>query len=79
MPVNEKNVTWQWLVGILLILLFAAGGVILADNKSAVQKAQVKIDQMQENKVDKEQYRLDIADIKGTLKGISEKIDKLRR
>ncbi len=79
MSVNGKNVTWQWLVGVLLILVFAAGGVILADNKAEVQKTNVKIEQMQEKKVDKEQYYIDIADIKGALKGISEKIDKLRR
>ena len=79
MNLNGKNVTWQWLVGVLVVLLFAAGGVLLADNKAKVQKNETRIEQMQENKVDKEQYRLDIADIKGTLKGISEKIDKLRR
>ena len=79
MNLNGKNVTWQWLVGVLLILVFAAGGVILADNKAEVQKTNVKIEQMQERKVDKEQYRLDIAEIKETLKDIVVKIDKLRR
>jgi len=77
-PVNGKNVTWQWLVGILVVLLFAAGGILLADNKASVRKNEVKIEQVQENKVDKEQYRLDIADIKGMLKDINVKIDKLR-
>ena len=40
---NGKNVTWQWLVGILMILLFAAGGVLLADNKAKVQKTKPEL------------------------------------
>ena len=79
MPVNGKNVTWQWLVGILVVLLFAAGGVLLADNKAKVQKNETKIEQIQERKVDKEQYYIDIADIKKTLVAIDGKIDRIRQ
>ena len=79
MPVNGKSVTWQWLVGVLVVLLFAAGGALLADNKAKVQKNETKIEQIQERKVDKEQYYIDIADIKKTLVVIDGKIDKLRR
>ena len=78
-PVNGKNVTWQWLVGILVVLLFAAGGVLLADNKAKVQKNETKIEQMQERKVDKEQYYIDISDIKKTLVAIDGKIDRMRQ
>ena len=80
MPVNMngKSVTWQWLVGVLVVLLFAAGGILLADNKAKVQKNETKIEQMQEKKVDKEQYYRDIGEIKETLKDIVVKIDKLR-
>ena len=77
--VNGKNVTWQWLVGVLLILLFAAGGVLIADNKAVVVKNQVRIEKLGEQKVDKEQYYIDIADIKSTLKVIDGKIDKIRQ
>ena len=79
MPVNGKNVTWQWLVGVLVVLLFAAGGVLLADNKAKVQKNETKIEQMQERKVDKEQYYIDISDIKKTLVAIDGKIDRIRQ
>ena len=78
MSVNGKNVTWQWLVGILLILLFAAGGILLADNKAKVQKNETKIEQIQREKVDKDQYYRDIGEIKDSLKYIGIKLDKLR-
>ena len=79
MNLNEKNVTWQWLVGVLVVLLFAAGGVLLADNKAKVQKNETRIEQMQERKVEKEQYYRDIADIRDTLKTIDRKIDKIQQ
>ena len=78
-PVSGKNVTWQWLVGILVVLLFAAGGVLLADNKAKVQKNETKIEQIQKEKVDKEQYYIDISDIKKTLVAIDGKIDRIRQ
>lgn len=79
MNLNGKNVTWQWLVGILVVLLFAAGGALLADNKAKVQKNETQIEQMQERKVEKDQYYRDIADVKDALKAIDEKIDKIRQ
>ena len=79
MNMNGKSVTWQWLVGVLVVLLFAAGGVLLADNKARVQKSETRIEQMQERKVEKEQYYRDIADIRDTLKTIDGKIDKIQQ
>jgi len=78
MPVNGKNVTWQWLVGVLLILVFAAGGIIVADTRTGVKDAVVKIEVLQEKKLDKEQHYRDMVEIKGMLKDIVVKIDKLR-
>ena len=77
-PVNGKNVTWQWLVGVLLILVFAAGGIIVADTRTGVKDAVVKIEVLQEKKLDKEQHYRDMVEIKGMLKDIVVKIDKLR-
>jgi len=79
MNMNGKSVTWQWLVGVLVVLLFAAGGVLLADNKASVQKIEVKVEQVQERKVDKEQYYRDIRDIKDALVTIDGKVDKIRQ
>jgi len=76
---NEKNVTWQWLVGVLLILVFAAGGIIVADTRTDVFNTVVKIENLQEKKLDKEQHYRDMVEIKGMLKDIVVKIDKLRR
>ena len=75
---NGRNVTWQWLVGVLLILVFAAGGIILADTKAEVQKVQGKVEQVQEKKVDKEQYYRDIGEIKQALIKIADKLDKIK-
>jgi len=79
MNMNGKSVTWQWLVGVLVVLLFAAGGVLLADNNAKVQRNETKIEQMQEKKVDKEQYYRDIKDIKDALVTIDGKVDKIRQ
>ena len=79
MSMNEKNVTWQWLVGVLLILVFAAGGIIVADTRTDVFNTVVKIENLQEKKLDKEQHYRDMVEIKGMLKDIVVKIDKLRR
>ena len=79
MPVNGKNVTWQWLAGTLLILVFAAGGIIVADTRTGVFNAVVKIEVLQDKKLDKEQYYRDMSEVKGILKDIVVKIDKLRR
>jgi len=62
-----------------VVLLFAAGGVLLADNNAKVQRNETKIEQMQEKKVDKEQYYRDIKDIKDALVTIDGKVDKIRQ
>ena len=79
MPVNGKNVTWQWAAGVLLTLVFAAVGIIVADTRTGVSNAVVKIEILQDKKLDKEQYYRDIGEIKQTLKDIVIKIDKLKR
>ena len=78
-PNGNKSVTWKYLVGVLVTLLLLLGGFILADNKALVEKTQVKIDKLTEQKVDKDQYYRDIGDIKSTLVIIVDKIDKIKR
>ena len=77
--VNGRNVTWQWVVGVLLILVLASGGIILADTKKGVEKTVDKIELLQEKKVDKDQYRLDISEIKESLRTIGIKLDNLNK
>ena len=78
-PNGNKSVTWKYLVGVLVTLLLLLGGIILADNKALVEKNQVKIDKLTDQKVDKEQYYRDINEIKNGLVIISDKIDKIKR
>lgn len=78
MPPDRNNVTWKWLVGVLLSLLLLVGGMVIADNRVVVMKNQDKIEEIKKDKVDKEQYYRDIADIKNTLDKIDLKVDKIR-
>ena len=67
------------LIGVLLTIVFAATGLIVADTRSGVFNAIVKIESLQREKVDKDRYYSDIGEIKQTLKDINDKIDRLRR
>ncbi len=75
---NDKGITWKWLVGVLLFLVFAASGIIIADTRTGVERARNAIEQIQKEKVDKEQYHRDIGEIKEILKSIGEKIDRIK-
>ena len=76
---NGRNVTWQWLVGVLISVLLLAAGVILADTRNGVDRARISIVEMQKEKVDKEQYRLDMGEIKESLRTIVIKLDNIKR
>lgn len=57
---NGKYPTWKWLVSILIgVVLLSAGGWI------------TRVETKMGEKVDKDQYRLDIADIKDGIKDIN--------
>ena len=80
MPINTNaSVTWKWIVGVLVPLIFLFGGIIVADNRAIVQKTQDKIEEVRKEKVDKNQYYRDIADIKDTLRGIDRKINEIQK
>jgi len=59
-----KYVSWKCIAGILVSIILAVVGVLYADTKADINKANEKI----EKKVDVEQYRIDVAEIKGDLK-----------
>ena len=75
---NSRYLT-KLLIGVLLTIVFAATGMIVADTRSGVFNAFAKIELLQREKVDKERYYPDISEIKQTLKEINDKIDRLRR
>jgi hypothetical protein len=67
---GNRFVPMKLLISILLALLFAASSIIIADTRSGVTTAQVKIDQLQKDKVDKEQYCRDINEIKAGINSL---------
>jgi hypothetical protein len=91
---GSGSLTFKWLTGILVSVLIILSGILLADTKTNLkevklelaQRAQAnqeKIECLQREKVDKEQYYRDISEIKQAMKDqavISEKImDKLEK
>lgn len=75
---NEKsnNVQFRWVAGIAVALIIAVAGAVMTDTKANVERIGVKLDLMQKEKVDWEQYRCDIAEIKGDLKILIRQNDK---
>ena len=67
---NDKNnnVQFKWIASITVALIIAIAGAIMSDTRATVDRIGNKVDTMQKEKVDWEQYRCDIADIKHDLK-----------
>jgi len=74
---SSRFVSVKMLLTILLAIVFAATGLILTDTRSSVSSAQLKIEQIQLLKLDKDQYYRDMIDIKDTLKRMDAKLDRL--
>ena len=66
-------------IGILLTIVFAATSLIVADTRSGITSAALKIEVLQKEKLDKERYYSDIREIKQALGKINEKLDRLRK
>ena len=64
---GNGSVTWKWLVGILFTLLLATAGGLLADTRDSIGKAQDKIECLQKDKLDKEQYYRDLQEMKDAI------------
>ncbi len=76
---NEyKFVSTALLITILLGLVFAAGGLVVKDTRDGVISSLAKIEVLQKDKLDREQYYRDMGDIKETLKNMDTKLDNLR-
>lgn len=75
---NSRYLT-RILIGVLLAIVFAATGLIVADTRNGVSGAVQKIEVLQKEKMDKERYYCDIGEIKQALKEINDKIDRLRK
>lgn len=65
---GEKFISWRWIVGILIAIVFAASGIIVGDTRSGISEAKSRIDQLQKEKVDIDRYQVDMKEIKTDLK-----------
>lgn len=86
---GSGNLTYKWLVPLLIAALFTIGGVLLADQRDKIKEVKTeavenakankaKIDCLERDKLDKELYYRDMRDIKLSLSDISNKLDALR-
>ena len=76
---SDQNITWKWLVGVLISLVLILGGIVTTDNKAMVEKNLIKLERIADLKLDKEVYYRDMVDIRDMLKRIDIKLDRLRR
>ena len=87
---NGNSLTFKWLVGILIAIVFSVTGLIAADTRQSIKDAQelakhnyevnqAKIVCLEREKLDKDQYYRDLREIKSTLNKIDEKLDRIRR
>jgi len=87
---NGNSLTFKWLVGVLIAIIFSVTGIIVADTRTNIKEArnlaaenfaknQAKIECIEREKLDKDQYYRDLRDIRATLTKIDEKLDKIRR
>ena len=57
---NGRSVTWMWLAGVAIALLISIAGFTLAETRGDIRN-------LQERKLDKDQYYQDIEQINGKL------------
>ena len=76
---GSKYVPLRWVISILVALFFSASGLIVADTRSSITRAQSAVDCLQREKVDKEQHYRELSEIRGSLLRIEDKIDKIRK
>ncbi len=87
---ESGNLTFKWLVGILISIVILVTGIMAADTRQSIKDAQElaktnftvnqkKIECLEKEKLDKDQYYRDLRDIKATLTKIDEKLDKIRK
>ena len=87
---GSGSLTFKWLVGILIVIVFSVTGIIVADTRTNIkeardlaatnfQKNQAKIECVEKEKLDKDIYYRDMSEIRRTLIKIDEKLDRIRR
>jgi hypothetical protein len=78
---EEKSnyVTIKTLLTILLVIVFAATSLIVADTRLGVQTSMAKIEKLQTDKLDKELYYRDMSIIRETLLRMESKLDSFKR
>jgi len=73
---NGSAVSWKWVAVTLVGIVVMVVGGIVADTRSCVSETGKKIEALQREKVDKEQYHRDIGEIKDSLRDIRQYIEQ---
>jgi len=76
---GSRFVSTKWLIGILMFIVFAASGLIVGDTRNSVTEVRSKTEALQEKKLDKEQYYIDMREIKETLKDIARDVKNIKK
>lgn len=69
---TERFPTWKWLVGGLITFIFILVGAGVSDMQGKINDLHKKQEQLVKDKLDKDQYYRDLAEIKTTLTKIHE-------
>lgn len=74
---SNKFITFKVLVSILVTILLATVGLVVSDTRTGIDRAVSKIECLERDKLDKDQYYRDMSDIKGTLIRMDGKLDRI--
>ena len=64
---DRTYISWKWIVWLLITIVFGATSLIINDTRIGISEAKTRIEMLQKEKVDKEQYQCDIKEIKDGL------------
>ena len=75
---GSRFISFKIMVGALasLLLLLVVG--VITDTRSGISEAKTQIECLQREKVNKDQYRQDVGEIKQALRDINVKLDRMR-
>lgn len=68
--VERRSPSWQWLAITVIGILGVLSLIIFNDAKSDIRSTKTDIAQLKEQKLDKETYYRDMADIKGNIETV---------
>jgi hypothetical protein len=77
MTQKNTSITFKWLVGVLVTITLTLMGLGVTHTVGAIDRVDKKVETVEREKVDKDNYREDQRRIEKALDNIGKKIDKL--